>query len=29
MGSMVGTAETVGDIVSPVAGPKEWEALGE
>jgi len=29
MGSMVGTAETVGDIVSPAAGPKEWEALGE
>ncbi len=29
VGAMIGTAETVGDIVSPVAGPKAWTALGE
>jgi prevent-host-death family protein len=29
VGSMVGTAEIVGDIVSPIAGPEQWEALRE
>ncbi len=27
IGSMEGTAMTVGDIVSPVVDPDEWEAL--
>lgn len=28
-GSMRGTATITGDVVSPVAGAKEWEALKE
>ena len=27
IGSMAGTAATVGDIVSPAADPDEWKAL--
>ena len=27
LGSLAGTVEFVGDIVSPVAGAEEWEAL--
>ena len=27
VGSMAGTVEIAGDIVSPVASPQEWEAL--
>ena len=28
IGSMVGTARILGDIVSPVSGESEWEAAG-
>ncbi len=27
LGSMAGTAEIVGDIVSPVSAPEDWEAI--
>jgi hypothetical protein len=29
MGSMAGTCEIVGDIVSPIMDPDEWDALRE
>jgi prevent-host-death family protein len=29
LGAMAGTVRVKGDIVSPAAGPGEWEALGE
>jgi prevent-host-death family protein len=28
LGSMAGTARTVGDIVGPVTGPGDWPAMG-
>lgn len=29
LGDLAGTATITGDIVSPVAEPNEWEALGD